>query len=57
MNIDVHAPGQTLLVVSLVLALLAVLGAAFAIPFLSSWAFWLAIAAYVVLAFGTLVKS
>jgi len=57
MNIEVHAPSQTVLLVSLVLALLAVIGAAFTIAYLSSWAFWLAILAYVVLALGALVKS
>ena len=57
MNVAVHAPNQTVLLASLGLALLAVIGVAFTIPYLSSWAFWLAILAYVVLALGALLKS
>jgi hypothetical protein len=57
MRIDVHVPSQTMLVVSLVFALLAVISVAVVIPYLSSWAFWLAIVAYVVLALSTLLKS
>jgi hypothetical protein len=57
MKVETHAPSQTMLVVSLLLALLAVLGAAFTIPFLSSSAFLLAILAYVVLAFSNMVKT
>jgi hypothetical protein len=57
MNIDAHAPSQMVLMGSLALAVLAVLAGTFAIPYLSSWAFWFAIIAYVVLALGVLLKS
>ena len=54
MNIEVHAPSQIVLVVSLALAVLAIIG-----WFLDSAdiAFWLAIMAYVAAALGTLVKT
>jgi len=43
--------------VSLALAVLAVVGDFYPIQFVSAHAFWIAIAAYVVLAVGNLVKT
>jgi hypothetical protein len=57
MNVEIHAPSQMVLLVSVVLALLAIIGGSFTVAYLSSWAFWLAILAYVVLALGALLKT
>jgi FtsH-binding integral membrane protein len=53
MNIEVHAPSQILLVVSLGLAVLALIGWFVGSPTI---AFWISIMAYVTAAGGTLVK-
>jgi hypothetical protein len=50
MNIEVHAPSQLLLVVSLVLIVLAVLLCFFVN---TAAAFWIALAAYLVMGLGT----
>jgi len=44
-------------VLSLVIAALAIVGDFYPIQFVSAYAFWIAIAAYVVLAAGNLVKT
>jgi hypothetical protein len=54
MNIEVHAPSQIVLVVSLALAVLAIIGWFIGAP---SIAFWIAIMAYVAAALGTMVKT
>ena len=55
---NLSAPTMPVFLISLVLAALAVLGVLVkTIPFVSSYAFWLAIAAYVVLALGNLLKD
>ena len=51
------APTQNLFLVSLVLAILALLGAIVVIPFVSIYAFWIAIIAYIVLAIGCVMKG
>jgi hypothetical protein len=43
-------------VLSVVIAVIAVLGVLTAIPFVTAYAFWIAILAYVVLAVGNLTK-
>ena len=55
MNIEIHAPTTLLLVVSLVLAVLAVL-CFFVVPNTAT-AFWTALAAYLVLGLGTIVRT
>ena len=47
-----HAPAMWVFVLSLVLAVLAVVGVFVEIPYLSMYAFWVAVLAYVVLALG-----
>jgi hypothetical protein len=56
MNIEVHAPSTMVLVVSLALAVLAVIGY-FVSPTGVHISFWVAILAYVVAALGTMVKT
>ena len=47
-----HAPAMWVFILSLVLAVLAVVGIFVEIPFVSMYAFWVAVLAYVVLALG-----
>ena len=54
---NLSAPTQPMFLISLVLAILAVVGLFVAIPFVSQYAFWFAIAGYVVLAIGCLMKG
>lgn len=51
------APTQLIFLISLVLAILAIVGLFVSIPFVSVYAFWLAIAGYVVLAAGCVLKG
>jgi len=57
MNINLHAPSMPIFVVSLVLAVLALLGYFVMIPYVTLYGFMLAIIAYVVLALGNVVKT
>ena len=47
-----HAPAMWVFILSLVLVVLAVVGVFVEIPYLSLYAFWVAVLAYVVLALG-----
>ena len=47
-----HAPAMWVFILSLVLIVLAVVGIFIEIPYLSMYAFWVAVLAYVVLALG-----
>jgi hypothetical protein len=51
------APGMFAFVISLLLALLAVVGVFMPIPYVTAHGFWVAIIAYVVLAIGNLVNK
>jgi hypothetical protein len=51
------APTMPIFIVSLVLAVLALLGHFAAIPFVSLYQFWIAIIAYIVLALGSVLKG
>jgi len=52
-----NAPTQMIFLISLALAILAVLGLFVTIPFVSIYAFWVAIIAYIVLAAGCVMKN
>ncbi len=54
---NLSAPTNLVFVVSIVLALLAVIGAITPLPFISEHAFWVAIAGYVVLALGNILRN
>ena len=56
MNVEVHAPSQLLLVVSLALVVLALI-CFFVPPVGTVVGFWLAILAYCVMGIGTIVKT
>ena len=54
---ELSAPTQMIFLISLALAILAVLGALVSIPFVSLYAFWIAIIGYIVLAAGCVMKG
>jgi len=54
---NLSAPTQPVFIVSLVIAVLAVIGVFTAIPIVTPYAFWVAIIAYIVLAVGCLAKG
>jgi hypothetical protein len=54
---NLHKPTMAVFLVSLVIAVLALIGAITSLPFLSRYDFWIALLAYVVLAVGTLVET
>lgn len=54
---NLSAPTQPIFLISLVLAVLAIIGFFVSIPFVSAYAFWFAIVGYIVLAVGCLMKG
>jgi hypothetical protein len=54
---ELHAPTMWVFVLSLVQAVLAVVSVFVAIPYLSMYAFWVAVLAYAVLALGNFLPS
>jgi hypothetical protein len=55
-TMDLHAPAMWLFVLSLLIAALAIVSTLTPIQYVSTYAFWVAIIAYVVLAIGNLIK-
>jgi hypothetical protein len=51
------APTQVVFLISLILAIIALVGVFVVIPFVSLYAFWIAIIAYIVLALGCVMKG
>jgi hypothetical protein len=54
---NLNAPTQVIFLISLVLAIVAVVGTLVVIPYVTAYAFWVAIIAYVVLAAGCVMKG
>jgi hypothetical protein len=54
---NLSAPSRPIFLISLALAIIALLGALVIIPVITQYAFWIAILAYVVLALGVLMKG
>jgi hypothetical protein len=52
-----HAPAMWVFILSLVLVVLAVVGVFVEIPYLSMYAFWVAVLAYAVLALGNVLTQ
>lgn len=52
-----NAPTQIVFLISLVLVVLAVLAIFVSIPFVSAYAFWVAVIGYIVLAAGCIMKG
>jgi hypothetical protein len=57
LEMNLTPPTTAVFVISLILALLAVIGHFVAIPFMSEKGFWVAVIAYVVLAVGNLARG
>jgi hypothetical protein len=57
MNIDLHAPTMPIFLVSLVLAVLPLLGYFVVIPYITLYGLWIPIIAYGVLAVGNVMKT
>jgi hypothetical protein len=55
--VKLHAPTKGWFTASLIIALIAVIGALSPVPYLTSYGTWVAIFAYVVLALGNLVST
>jgi hypothetical protein len=53
---NLHAPSMWIFVLSVLIAVLAIVSAFTPIQYVSTYAFWVAIIAFIVLAFGNLVK-
>ncbi|HWV52407.1 hypothetical protein [Pseudorhodoplanes sp.] len=52
-----NAPSRVTFLISLAIAIVALLGALVIIPVVTKYAFWLAILAYIVLALGVILKG
>jgi len=52
-----NAPSQTMFIVAVVIAVIALLGAIVSIPFVSTYAFWILIVAFIVLAAAVMMKG
>jgi len=57
MTLELHTPSMAIVVISLLLALIALISVFVMIPIISPVAFWLALIAYVILAVGTMVRA
>jgi hypothetical protein len=57
MNLNLHAPSVPIFVVSLVFAVLGLIGHVVLIPFVTLYGFWVAIIAYVILAAGVVMRT
>jgi hypothetical protein len=57
MTVELHAPSMLVVLISLLLALIALLGVFIVIPIITPVAVWLALIAYAILAFGTMIKA
>jgi hypothetical protein len=55
--VRLHAPTKGWFTASLIIALIAVMGALSAVPYVTSYGFWVAILAYIVLAVGNLASN
>jgi hypothetical protein len=56
-TVKLHAPTKGWFTASLIIALVAVIGALSPVPYVTSYGIWVAILAYVVLAVGNLASS
>jgi hypothetical protein len=56
-RLKLHAPALWVFVLSLVIAVLAVVSVLTPIPYITAYEFWVAILAYVILAVGNLVET
>lgn len=52
-----NAPSQMVFIIAVIIAVIAILGALVAIPFVTAYAFWILVLAFIVLAGGVLMKG
>ena len=52
-----NAPSQMVFIIAVVIAIIAILGVLIAIPFVTAYAFWILVLAFIVLAGGVLMKG
>lgn len=52
-----NAPSQVVFIIAVIIAVLAVLGALVTIPFVTTYAFWILVLGFIVLAGGVLMKG
>ncbi|MHB1104308.1 MAG: hypothetical protein ACYC0C_16345 [Devosia sp.] len=52
-----NAPSQTVFIIAVIIAIIAVVGYFVVIPFVTTYAFWILVLAFVVLAGGVLMKG
>ena len=57
MKVEIHAPDVNVFLISLILALLALISFLFAIPYITPVAHWIALLAYAVLALASTLKT
>jgi hypothetical protein len=57
MTMNLHAPSMWIFVISVLIAVLAVVSTFTPIQYVSTYAFWVGIIAFIVLAFGNLVRT
>ena len=54
---NLSAPSQMVFIIAVVIAIIAVLGVLVVIPFVTAYAFWILLLAFIVLAGGCLMKG
>ena len=54
---NLNAPSQMVFIIAVVIAIIAILGVLIAIPFVTQYAFWILLLAFIVLAGGCLMKG
>jgi hypothetical protein len=54
---DLYAPSKQLFIISLIVAILALVGHVILLPFVTIYGFWVAIIAYAILVFAVVAKS
>jgi hypothetical protein len=54
---SLHAPSKAWFIASLIIAVIAVLGTLSPIPYITAYAIWIAILAYIVLAISSLAQT
>ncbi|MDP1732618.1 MAG: hypothetical protein Q8L54_15875 [Devosia sp.] len=52
-----NAPSQVVFIIAVIIAIIAVIGVLVTIPFVSAYAFWILVLAFIVLAGGVLMKG
>jgi hypothetical protein len=54
---NLSAPSQTMFIIAVVVAIIAIIGVFISIPFISAYAFWILVLAFVILAGACLMRG